>query len=182
VRDKTQDDSHDTSHSYPMTNSADPASELSFRRMDSEDRYEAFALLSIFLREDEHYQDSSEAYGDGGDKALGDALTLFVERPDYGYVWLAFEGNRAVGAAVVSYAISTSFGGLVSKLEDCVVAPDRRGAGIGSAMLRALATELRKIGVGRIDLGVHVRNAGARRFYEHLGFASLHEERYALLL
>jgi len=39
--------------------------------------------------EDRHYLEKQQAYGDQG-FALNDALDLFLERPELGFVWLAF--------------------------------------------------------------------------------------------
>ena len=157
-------------------------SEIACRRMTPESRDDAFALLRAFLREDPHYLDSSAAYGDGGEAALARALELFLAKPETGFVWLAYDGAHAVAACVVCFAISTSAGALVAKLDDVVVQAGREGRGIGSAHLTALKGELRRLGVKRIDTAVHLRNAGARRFYERHGFRALAEERIALLL
>jgi acyl-CoA thioester hydrolase len=104
----------------------------------------AQTLLAEFLRGDVHYGASSAVYGDGGDRALGEALDLFLARPEIGFVWLATaitdEGARAVGACVVCYAISTSRGTLVAKLDDVTVAANWQGRGVGGAMLDALAS------------------------------------------
>ena len=146
----------------------------------------AFALLSEFLREDGHYLASSGAYGDGGGDALASALDLFLARPELGFVWLASAEVSAtpatVGACVVCYAISTSRGTLVAKLDDVTIRSGWQNRGVGTAMLRALAADLGRRGVTRIDCGCHRANAGAWRFYERLGFRPLDEERIALLL
>jgi len=143
---------------------------------------DALRLLREFLIEDEYYLDSVAAYGDGGAEAPERALRLFLEHPENGFVWLAFSEGEAVGICVPSFAISTSLGAFVVKLDDVYVVSNMQGQGIGSAMLEALKVELRSIGVGRIDLGIHVRNTAARRFYERLGFQPLNEERLACLL
>lgn len=156
--------------------------ELTCRRMTRESRADAFALLGAFLRADAHYLEASAAYGDGGDAALERALDLFLARPETGFVWLAYEGAEPVAVCVVCLAISTSAGALVAKLDDVAVKEGRRGRGIGAAHLAQLREELRRLGVRRIDTAVHVRNAGARRFYERQGFRALSEERIALLL
>ncbi|OGA69756.1 MAG: hypothetical protein A3F77_14340 [Betaproteobacteria bacterium RIFCSPLOWO2_12_FULL_67_28] len=145
-------------------------------------REDAFALLRAFLGDDPHYLDSSAAYGDGGEAALGRALELFLARPETGFVWLAYEGAEPVAACVVCFAISTSAGALVAKLDDVVVRRGRQGRGIGSAHLAALKDELRSLGVRRIDTAVHLQNEAARRFYARHGFRTLSEERIALLL
>jgi hypothetical protein len=52
---------------------------------------DAFQMLRAFLGEDEHYLASSSAYGDRGVKGLNDALDLFLENPDLGFIWLAYD-------------------------------------------------------------------------------------------
>jgi GNAT superfamily N-acetyltransferase len=152
------------------------------RRMTTNERDDARALLLSFLSEDEYYLDSSSAYGACGDAALDAALDLFLSQPELGFVWLAYEGTEALAACVVCFAISTSLGTIVAKLDDVVVASGKRGGGIGRALLSALKEELRRIGVGRIDTSVHMQNTAARRFYERHGFQTLHEERLACVL
>jgi GNAT superfamily N-acetyltransferase len=131
------------------------------------------------LREDQHYLASSVAYGDGGDPALESALKLFLEKPELGFVWLAYHDDMAVAVCVVSLAISTSAGALVAKLDDVYVAQSRQRAGVGTVMLARLKDELRNRDVRRIDTSVHSGNDAARRFYEKHNFLSLHEERLA---
>jgi GNAT superfamily N-acetyltransferase len=149
-------------------------------------RSDARALLGAFLADDKHYLASSAAYGDGGAGALDRALALFVARPEVGFVWLAWANDLdrrvAVGACVVSRAISTSRGGLVAKLDDVTIRDGWQGRGVGGAMLEALAAHLRAEGAGRIDTACHRDNVGAWRFYERLGFLPLDEERIAKLL
>jgi ribosomal protein S18 acetylase RimI-like enzyme len=155
-------------------------------RMTAATRAGAGELLRAFLAEDAHYRASAAAYGDGGAVALERALDLFLARPELGFVWLVRDGGdpgaAVLGACVVCYAISTSRGGLVAKLDDVTVAAGARGNGVGGAMLDALARHLRAAGVTRVDCGCHRDNVRAWRFYERLGFAPLHEERIALLL
>ena len=150
--------------------------------MGPADRGAAFELFVAFLRADPHYLDVAAAYGDGGPEALRRALDLFIARPEHGFVWMARLGGQVVGCCVVCYAISTSRGTLVAKLDDVNVRPGLEGQGIGTAMLESLKEELRRLGVTRIDTATHFDNPGARRFYERHGFASLREERLSCLL
>jgi GNAT superfamily N-acetyltransferase len=155
---------------------------LRFAPMDSSSRGSAFDLLGAFLAADTHYRASSAAYGDGGMPALGRALDLFLARPELGCVWLAHRGSVAVGACVACYAISTSRGTLVAKLDDVTVRADAQGDGVGTAMLESLSIWLRARGVTRIDSACHRGNDRAWRFYQKLGFVPLDEERIALAL
>jgi GNAT superfamily N-acetyltransferase len=153
-----------------------------FSRMADADREAAFELFLAFLQADPHYQDVASVYGDGGSAALKRALDLFVARPDLGFVWMGWRGGEVVACCVACFAISTSRGTLVAKLDDVNVRPGLEGQGIGSAMLASLKDELRRAGATRIDTATHFDNPGARRFYERHGFASLREERLSCLL
>ena len=155
---------------------------VSCARMGSGDVSAAEQLFLAFLQQDPHYLDVASVYGDGGPEALGRALGLFIGRPELGFVWMARRGGEVVGCCVACFAISTSRGALVAKLDDVNVRPGLEGQGIGGAMLAALKAELRRIGVERIDTATHLDNPGARRFYERHGFASLREERMSCLL
>ncbi len=155
---------------------------ITCRRMTAADVPDAFDMLSSFLGEDEHYLASSKAYGDRGTEALMEALDLFLNRPELGFVWLAYDEEGPAGMCVICYAISTSLGTLVAKLDDVSVKANRRGRGTGSAMISQLKQELHKHHVMRIDVAVHVDNPEARTFYEKLGFAALNEERLACLI
>jgi ribosomal protein S18 acetylase RimI-like enzyme len=152
------------------------------RKMSKELVPDAGALIDSFLRKDEFYSRTSSVYGDKGPIALKRALSLFLAHADLGFVWLAYTNRQPVGVCVVSYAISTSMGQLVAKLDDVYVACQFRRRGIATQMLTALAEELRRAGIGRIDTAVYTRNHGAREFYLKMDFRELGEERLSLIL
>lgn len=158
------------------------ATQFTFRVMREADRHAAFLLFDSFLNDDPHIVAANHVYGAGGSAALERALALFIERPEIGFVWLGFERDEAIAGCVVCYAISTSRGAIVVKLDDVTVRADHLGQGIGSKMLNALFAYLRTQGVARVDTSCHLDNADARRFYDRLGFQSLGEERLAKLL
>jgi len=160
-----------------------PGAALRCTAMNARTRAAAADLVASFLADDAHYSDSARSYGDGGRPALERALDLFLAHPQTGFVWLASTaGGDVVGACVVCYAISTSRGSRVAKLDDVTIRADWQGRGVGTALLEALAAHLRALDVTRIDTACHRDNEGAWRFYERLGFQSLHEERLAWLL
>jgi GNAT superfamily N-acetyltransferase len=155
---------------------------ITCRKMTAADVRDAFDMLTAFLTEDEHYLASSAAYGDRGLRGLNDAFYLFLERPELGFVWMAYDDRGLAGICVVCYAISTSLGTVVAKLDDVSVQLDRRGTGVGTAMVEELKEELRGQSVMRIDVAVHMDNPQAKRFYEKLGFVPLNEERLACVI
>jgi ribosomal protein S18 acetylase RimI-like enzyme len=152
------------------------------RKMRAADVRDAFEMLSRFLTGDEHYLASSRAYGDLGLKGLNDALDLFLEHPELGFVWMAFDEDGAAAVCVVCYAISTSMGSIVAKLDDVSVKEDRRGKGVGTELIERLKDQLRSEKVTRIDVAVHMENPDARRFYEKAGFVRLNEERLSCVI
>jgi GNAT superfamily N-acetyltransferase len=155
---------------------------ITFRRMTDRDRRAAYDLFVDYLHHDEFVRDSSAAYGNNGDRALSAALSLFLERPDYGFIWMGFDGDEAVAVSIVSYAISTAVGGVVAKLEDLYVVPSRRSQGIGATLVGALIDELSKNRIARLDTNVHLCNERGKSFYLVHGFRPLHEERLARVL
>lgn len=123
--------------------------------MAGAERLDAFALMKAF-RPDE--------------AALGEALALFADRPDYGFVWLAYDDGIPAACVSVAFAISTEAGGLVADLRDLWVAPDRRRRGIGSALLATLHGRLDQLGVRRVDAAIP-DDAAPRAFFAARGYA-----------
>lgn len=105
--------------------------------MAGTERLDAFALMKAF-RFDE--------------PRLGDALTLFVEREDYGFVWLAYRADALVGCASVGYAISTGAGGVVAVVRDLYVVPGARRSGVATALIEALRARLAALDIARLEI------------------------------
>ena len=100
---------------------------------------------------------------DRGREGLGTFLTA----------WLA---NECVGYLTVHWRSSPRSpdewkDGRTAYLEDLIVAENKRGLGIGTAMMLAAETMAHERGLSRVTLGVGVENDGARRLYERLGYA-----------
>jgi GNAT superfamily N-acetyltransferase len=60
--------------------------------------------------------------------------------------------------------------------------PEVQGQGWGRALMDALCGELRRRGTPGVHLGVGARNAGAIAFYKKMGFSTLREEPWGLVL
>ncbi len=125
------------------------------RTMGGPERPDAFALMKPFR---------------GDDARLGDALALFVDRPDYGFIWLAYDDGIPAACVSVSFAISTQRGGLLAQLRDLWVAPERRRRGIGSALLATLHGRLDQLDVKRIAAAIP-DDGGLREFFAARGYA-----------
>lgn len=89
----------------------------------------------------------------------------------------AHEGDLLVGYLVAHFLPgpddSWTTGQRIGDIESLAVAPDRRGAGIGSALLRAARERMLDLGVRDLWIGVVHGNADALRFYERHGLRPL---------
>ncbi len=84
-------------------------------------------------------------------------------------VVIAREGDEPVGFAVFFHNFSTFVGRRGLYLEDLYVRPDRRGRGVGGALLRHVAALAVERGCGRLEWAVLDWNEPAIRFYRALG-------------
>jgi GNAT superfamily N-acetyltransferase len=134
------------------------------RTMTGPERPDAFVLMRGF-RADE--------------AGLADGLALFVDRPDYGFVWLAYDDGVPAACVSVSFAISTERGGLLAHLDDLWVAPDRRRRGIGSALVATLHGRLDQLDVKRIAAAIPT-DAALRGFLTARGYTDDSGTRFRL--
>ena len=93
---------------------------------------------------------------------------LFGERPSAEAVIAEWQGEPA-GFALFFHNFSTWLGKPGLYLEDLFVREDRRGRGIGKALLLHLARIARERGCGRMEWSVLDWNRPAIEFYEALG-------------
>ena len=94
--------------------------------------------------------------------------SLFGER-QYAETLIAEEDGRPVGFALFFHNYSTFLAQPGLYLEDLFVVPERRGSGVGRALLERLAQIAVDRGCGRLEWAVLDWNVDAIRFYERLG-------------
>lgn len=82
------------------------------------------------------------------------------------------EGEGAVGFAQLRLRPSVLTGALDAYLEELYVAPERRGRGIGRALLEAIADLARGLGAAHLDLNTSVDDVAARALYESFGLTN----------
>jgi GNAT superfamily N-acetyltransferase len=89
------------------------------------------------------------------------------------FAMIAEEGGRAIGYALVNYRELDDVrvtGPRFAVLQSLAVLPEARGRGVGTALMHAVYGELRRLGIGELEIGVMFANERARRFYEREGF------------
>ena len=90
-------------------------------------------------------------------------------------ILLAVEGDRVVGCLQLTVIAGLSRQGLTrAQIEGVRVAKDRRGSGIGEALMRRAIEIARDEGCGLVQLTPDRRRTQAHRFYERLGFVASH--------
>jgi GNAT superfamily N-acetyltransferase len=127
-----------------------------------EDLPQLVDLLTVLFTQEADFQP------DRGKQERG--LRLIFESPQIGVIFVAREAGQVVGMVSLLFTISTAEGGPVCWLEDMVVRPDCRDAGVGSRLLSHAIEYARGHGFSRITLLTDRVNAGAIRFYERHGF------------
>jgi GNAT superfamily N-acetyltransferase len=89
--------------------------------------------------------------------AEGDVVALLVEQP-------------AVGVGLLTLRPNVWFPGPVGLLDELYVVPERRGGGLGTALLRAAERQVQARGGELLEINVDGDDDGARRFYERHGY------------
>src|SRR5579864_917442 len=87
----------------------------------------------------------------------------------YAETLIAEEGGAPVGFALFFHNFSTFLAQPGIYLEDLFVLPERRGGGVGRALLERLAQLAVERGCGRLEWSVLDWNVDAIRFYQRLG-------------
>jgi ribosomal protein S18 acetylase RimI-like enzyme len=89
------------------------------------------------------------------------------------FLLLARDGPRAVGYALVYVRPGDDdtwpVGAQLAELVSLAVAPERRGRGVGSALMDAVDAELERRGIADLEVGVMAGNDRALAFYERRG-------------
>jgi GNAT superfamily N-acetyltransferase len=92
-----------------------------------------------------------------------------------GAVLVAEEAGEVVGVCqLIVFRHLQSRGGRCAEIESVHVHPERRGAGIGSVLLRAAIERADALGCYRVQLTSNAAREEAHRFYERFGFVPSH--------
>lgn len=83
-------------------------------------------------------------------------------------LYIADDGDTPVGMVAVSYVRALSLGGQRATLEELVVRPDRRSAGLGRRLLEFAIGRARRRGARVFE--ARPTDDAAERFLDHVGF------------
>lgn len=109
-------------------------------------------------------------YGKASD--VGAARQFLRERFDHGesVVFLAFDGDAAVGFTQLYPSFSSTALARVFILNDLFVAQDHRRSGVATRLLDAATTYARSLGAVRVSLNTDTGNTTAQATYEARGW------------
>jgi ribosomal protein S18 acetylase RimI-like enzyme len=109
-------------------------------------------------------------YGDPspGPQALARRIKKLL---DAGDTVVLVAGDGPDGLAVLRFRLSIWTEGLECYLAELYVTPQRRGHGLGKALMNAALELARERGADYMDLNTGEKDVAARRLYESLGFS-----------
>ncbi|MEF8700059.1 MAG: GNAT family N-acetyltransferase [Candidatus Accumulibacter sp. UW20] len=128
----------------------------------SADIPELCELLSLLFAQEAEFTPAPEIQAQG--------LALIIPQPEVGVVLVARKADRVVGMVNLLYTISTALGARAALIEDLVVQPEARSAGVGSQLLTQAIALARARGCRRITLLTDRSNTSAQAFYRKIGF------------
>ncbi|MBA2637571.1 MAG: GNAT family N-acetyltransferase [Solirubrobacterales bacterium] len=137
------------------------SSEPVVRRAGLADAAAAGQLLNDFNRE---FDEPTPGPG-----KLGERLHRLLQE---GQTAVLLGGPRPDGLAVVRFRPSLWTDALECYLAELYVSPDRRGHGLGRALMLAALELARHEGADYMDLGTSEDDVAARALYESLGFSN----------
>jgi GNAT superfamily N-acetyltransferase len=114
--------------------------------------------------------------------ALEAAVAALIADPHLGRIFVADAGGRIVGVAAMSWSFSLEHGGRGAWLDELYVLPERRGQGIGAALLDAARAAARAGGALAMDLEVEAGHERVSSLYERRGFTRHQRQRWFVRL
>jgi ribosomal protein S18 acetylase RimI-like enzyme len=132
---------------------------IEVRRAEPADAADIARMLDAFSRE---YDDFTP-----GPQALAERLHELLEA---GEVTVLLGGPGPDGLAVLRFRPNLYTKALNSYLEELYVAPEKRGQGIGRALMETAIDVSRRQGADDMHLGTSEDDVAARALYESLGF------------
>jgi ribosomal protein S18 acetylase RimI-like enzyme len=109
-------------------------------------------------------------------------LQQVVSDKRLGLLLVAREGGNLLGVAYVATLLSAEHCGFVASLEELYVAPEARGRGVGSALLKAVFDEASGRGLVAIELEVDATHKRVMSLYRRFGFQQMDRTRWLVKL
>lgn len=135
---------------------------MNLRIASLEDIPQLCRLLGILFSQEAEFEPNASLQETGLRKIIADR--------EAGEIVLAEREGKVIGMVGLLYTVSTALGARVALLEDMIVDPTCRAAGIGGKLLEYALQISRQRGCVRVTLLTDANNLDAQRFYERFGF------------
>lgn len=106
------------------------------------------------------------------DEGLREVMRTLIADPSQGALFIARDGEKAVGFAAIDWKWSSLKGARIGYLEDLFVDPDARGNGIADALIGICAERCRELGMPAMLWLTAPDNHRAQRVYDRTGASS----------
>lgn len=103
---------------------------------------------------------------------LAERIAALIEA---GEIEVLLCGEPAVGFGILRFNQALYDDAFDSHIDELYVVPERRGRGLGRALLDALLDAARARGATHVDLGTATDDTAARALYESAGFTNLED-------
>jgi GNAT superfamily N-acetyltransferase len=131
------------------------------------------AILAL-LEDDEITRSRMDAVPENADAAVWRAFDA-IDADPHNELIVADEDGAVIGTCQLTFTPSLSRGGAERMTIEAVrIRRDRRGTGVGKAMMTWALDLARERGCGLAQLTTDRRRTDAHRFYESLGFVASH--------
>ncbi len=147
---------------------------MKFNKATTSDIPQLIELLTILFEQEAEFKPNSNKQKSSLEKILQD--------PRLGIFLVVRDNEKIIGSVSLLFTESTALGSKVAILEDMVLLPFARGAGLGSQLIDYAIKEARNEGCRRITLLTDPDNLKAQSCYQKKGFTKSKMLPYRLLL
>lgn len=127
---------------------------------------------SAYIAMSKEFYHSSAVLGPVPDENFAKTFDLLISGSRFADAYLAEDGGKAAGYALLSFTWSNEAGGMVVWLEEIYLRPEFRNAGIGRQIIERIFEEYGE-NAARFRLEIEDSNTGAKRLYKRIGFHEL---------
>jgi GNAT superfamily N-acetyltransferase len=106
------------------------------------------------------------------DEGLLEMARTLVADPEQGALFIAREGDQAIGFAALGWKWASTRGARIGVMEDLFVGPEARGKGVADALIVACAERCRERGMPAMGWVTAPDNHRAQQVYERTGAES----------
>ena len=130
------------------------------REATLEDSPALVEMMEEFYVESNYSLDHSEATA---------AFQTLCQQPQYGVIWLAYDGTEVVGYVILTIRFAMEFGGLDGSIDDLYIRPSARRKGFANKLLQSLLIECDDRDLKALHVEVSPDNEAAQVLYQNFG-------------